>query len=105
MNLISIKRIQEVLSVTNDVACKVRLALERERAGRRISPERTLRHIDVLIEGFGIEYVNFKNGNVAFAYVNTGDSYNGTIVYNYKTLTFQATTVGDIVERDMTKYA
>jgi len=45
---------------------------------------------------FGKERVCYENGKWAFSYVNTGDTYNPTIVWTGKS--YILTTMGDMVE-------
>lgn len=54
--------------------------------------------IDELLEGHGVECVR-KDGEVALEYINMGDTYIPTIVFNHKTWTFRCCSLGDIVEK------
>lgn len=53
---------------------------------------------DALAEGFGVEAVFDSDGDVACSYVNTGDTYNLTLLYDHGRDEFQFTTWGDWIE-------
>lgn len=60
---------------------------------------------DQAIEGYGVEAIEGDNAdryyrNIVALYVNTGDTYKGTVLYNATTNRFSVTTVGDFVERN-----
>jgi hypothetical protein len=56
-----------------------------------------------LLDGFGVEAIREEKsgmGKVVAEYVNMGDTYNATILYNVKSQNFYVTTWGDFVERN-----
>ena len=60
--------------------------------------------IDELIDGYGVESIlNHRNSSVypeiVCDYVNTGDTYNSTVVYRHDIGKFQVTDWGTVVER------
>lgn len=59
-----------------------------------------LENIDKALEGFGIEVIKHPTEYDVFLaeYVNTGDTYNATIVFSYRTRRFYATSWGDWYE-------
>jgi hypothetical protein len=57
-----------------------------------------LHAIDELLEGHGVECIR-KDGEVALEYINMGDTYIPTIVFNHQTWTFRCCSWGDIVEK------
>jgi hypothetical protein len=73
--------------------------------------EREMAKIDKLIEGFGVEAVIFREGeglrnfksdphdDMLALYVNTGDSYSPTILWDARRDTVTLTSWGDFVER------
>jgi hypothetical protein len=77
-----------------EAAC--RKALRLTRAIRR--PSRRLRAIDRLLGMHGVESVSFRNGEHAFSYANSGDSYACTVAL-FASGTFRVTSWGDVVER------
>lgn len=60
--------------------------------------ELILEAINEITDGHGVEYIK-KNGKIAIEYVNMGDTYTPTIVFNRETWTFRCCCWGDIVER------
>ena len=54
--------------------------------------------IDEILEGHGVECIR-KDGKVALEYINMGDTYIPTIVFNHQTWTFRCCSWGDIVEK------
>jgi hypothetical protein len=66
--------------------------------------QRKLICIDKIIGGFGVEVIGDCNScidsDIKAEYVNLGDTYTSTILYNRKTGTYQLTTFGDFVERN-----
>lgn len=65
---------------------------------------RRLRAIDRLLGNHGVENVSLRNGGHGFSYSNTGDSYACTVVL-FASGTFRVSSWGDIVERNMNRYA
>lgn len=62
------------------------------------------------LEGFGVEAVNDNKrsryyGSIGLLYVNTGDSYNATILYDTRRERFILATLGDVVERSPRRFA
>jgi hypothetical protein len=77
-----------------EAACRKALRLTAAIA----KPSRRLRAIDRLLGMHGVESVRFRNGEHAFSYANTGDSYACTVVL-FASGAFRVTSWGDIVER------
>lgn len=50
------------------------------------------------IAGFGVECAGGGNGFPAVLYVNTGDTYDPTILYTVRSGAFRLTTLGDWAE-------
>lgn len=87
----------------------LRFALERRSSARKI-----LEECDVLLDGFGVEYITHSGRNYAdtmdgsdlvCAYVNLGDTYTCTIVWNYVSKRFEVTSWGDFWEWYEAKFA
>jgi hypothetical protein len=74
--------------------------------GRNSRIEIILECINELLEGYGIEairledtWINSYHGDIAFTYVNMGETYTSTILYDTKRDTFLVSSYGDIVEK------
>ena len=57
--------------------------------------------LDEIIEGFGLESVRDPDDefHYQFSYVNTGDTYTATFIYDEDTGEFHVTNVGDYIEK------
>ncbi len=84
-----------------EAACRKALRITRSMKNR---PNRRLRAIDRLLGMHGIERIHEKNGELAFTYANSGDTYAATVIL-YASGTFRVTSWGDIVERNMNRFA
>jgi len=103
------KNLQEWLRLDPDVA----RALAREMktaAGDTDAVDRALDNANVAMHAHGIEsiegdyQVDNYYYNIVALYVNTGDAYNGTVLYETENERFLVTTWGDWVERNERKY-
>lgn len=110
MNTPSIKKILQAFPhLDRKTAAAVKLAMIEDQpaparwytTGRKI--DRQMHAINALIEGHGIEHAPAEKGP-GFDYVNMGDTYAATIVYDYKTGRFSVTTVGDVIERNPRRF-
>jgi hypothetical protein len=61
-------------------------------------PERLMSCLDEVIRGDGVEVIE-EDGRLLALYVNTGDTYSPTLLYNLKTRAVSLTTWGDFAER------
>lgn len=80
------------------------------RVSRERSPETALRFADEVLEGFGAEYAASVNDSMfkarGVSYVNMGDVYNVTVLYDHAKGRFlYNTTLGDVVERHPKRFA
>ena len=78
-------------------------------AGDADRVDKALAEIDEIIDGHGVEairgaWVDNYYGDVVGLYVNTGDTYNNTVVYDTTEDRFDVTTMGDWVESYSDKY-
>lgn len=68
--------------------------------------DRILACVNETMDGFGVEPIW---GNDPFwpaaDYINTGDTYNATILFNRITRAFSLTTFGDFIERNEKRYS
>jgi hypothetical protein len=73
------------------------------------SVDRALDTASRLVGGYGVEaihgkYVDRYYQDIVGLYVNTGDTYNGTLLFNTITEKFSLTTMGDFVEKYSDRY-
>lgn len=61
--------------------------------------ERAAYAVNALLGGHGVEGITDASGRVVATYVNMGDTYAATLLFNHATGTVYVTTVGDFVER------
>lgn len=97
------KRLREELDLTSQQAREVKEILKEAATttqGRRI--EKALLDISDIIDGFGVESIRVGSedysgywGDAAAAYINTGDIYNATVIYDVDRDRFYLTSVGD----------
>lgn len=90
------------------------IASEMERhiknAGTRKEVDHALNYVDDMIHGHGVEairgdyHVDNYYYDIVGLYVNTGDTYNATLVYDTDREKFVLTTMGDWVEKNERKY-
>jgi hypothetical protein len=64
---------------------------------------RILQAADKLMDGNGVERISGVGGGLM--YVNMGDTYDTTLIYDYKTNRFVVSSWGDIVERQPRRFA
>ena len=88
-NAPSIKSLLESFPhITEESAKKIRAIIHKD--GK-------LGAINILIDGYGVEYLEYSDSTYAGAYVNMGDAYNATILKTANGA-FRLTTWGDFVE-------
>jgi hypothetical protein len=105
----TIKNIVAVLGVSTAQANAIRaVLLSSEKSGVDIDP--ALEFVNATVGAHGIEavrgeiHVDNYFGDIVGLYVNTGDTYNGTVVYDTTKGTFSVTTLGFWVEQYERKY-
>ena len=105
----SAKTLSKAFGITKDQAEAVRAAIRLGGGGGRHA-EDAMRVINGILEGHGVEairgdyYVDRYHYDIVASYVNMGDTYNATIVYETETGRFIVTSYGDWVERNERKY-
>jgi hypothetical protein len=89
--------------MSNTDAKALKAALDGARGTKSV--DEALETANKLIEGYGIEAIRgeaptyrFYYQDIVALYVNTGDTYTGTVVYDVEKQQFQLTTFGDWVE-------
>lgn len=60
--------------------------------------KRTLKHADQLLDGSGVEYLVPDDGTQPIAYVNMGDTYLTTLLFDHEKNRFVIGSWGDVVE-------
>jgi hypothetical protein len=113
MGLPSKKKIQEWFGAYfqhEGVDPKVGAAMVRKALEEAKNPDAALDAVNALIRGHGIEairgdyQVDRYYYDIVALYVNMGDSYAGTLLYETDTRQFHVTTMGDWVEWKEKKY-
>ena len=70
--------------------------------------ELKLEALNEIIEGYGIEYIQHKDDTFTdpqgLTYVNLGDTYANTIIFDHSCNSFKLCSFGDIVESDTESY-
>ena len=94
-------------SDTLKVAKEIRKQLESATSHNRI--DKALEEINKLLHGYGVEPVrdNEFSGyycDIGLLYVNMGDTYDMTVIYDTRNDSFKVCSWGDIVERDMNRF-
>jgi len=105
----SVKTIKRQLNVTSAVAVRIRAALAHGASGDHQAVDDALDKIDECLSGFGVEaisgnYVDRYYQNIVVLFVNMGDMYANTVIYETDTGRFILTTVGDWVEHNADWY-
>ena len=114
MRLPTAKTLQRIKGMEVEQARKLRAVLE-EHFGQAPRPtydkvHAALMAADRIIGGHGVEYIRHKKDADDFTraygldYVNLGDTYDCTLVFNWLTQTWYVSSWGDIVERNMNAY-
>lgn len=103
------KNLQEWLKLEPSVARALASEMK-SAAGDEEAVDRALENANATIHGYGIEPINgdYHVDNYYFdivaLYVNTGDTYNATVLYETEKEKFLVTTMGDWVERNERRY-
>lgn len=94
----TVKRMMGVLRISRAEAQLIRDAMERR------SVTGTLRFADKVLGGSGVEYIAAVDDDQytpnGLDYVNMGDPYIATVLYDHKTGRYKIGGWGDVVERD-----
>ena len=103
MRLPSIKTIETGLSVDHRTAMRVHKEMTDLRNGRTPDERVALQCIDDLIGGHGVEYIRSSQDTMRKAdgleYVNMGDPYRATVLFDHAAGTFYVGCWGDWTER------
>jgi hypothetical protein len=100
-----IKEIESGFQVSRISAIRAVIILERFAYHK---PFKALKILDVLLDGFGVEYIASSNDTCfdyyGIEYINTGDTYSTTILYDRDKDKMFLCSWGDIVENRMNFY-
>lgn len=105
----SAKRIAEYFDVDDNVADGIRAAMKLGEEGNRQASD-AMKAINGLLDGHGVEairgdyHVDNYHFDIVATYVNMGDTYVGTVLYETETGRFLLTTYGDWVESKGEEY-
>jgi hypothetical protein len=96
-------------NITEQDAVALRAVLAAVDVKSHRSVDDTLKTANRLIGGYGVEvlrgkYVNSYYGDIVAEYVNVGDSYAATLLFNTVTSRFSLTSWGDFVEKNAKRY-
>lgn len=101
--------IREALGLDQEKAEQVRDVLMRESTGQ-VDAEQAMEEINDILGLFGVValtgdyHVDRYYFNIVALYLNTGDTYNTTVLYETETETFHLVSWGDWVEQNQEKY-
>lgn len=104
------KNLQEWFPEISAEDAKALAKYMKQGAGDRHSVDNALDTINQVIGGYGVEairgdyHVDNYYYDIVGLYVNTGDTYNATVVYDTERERFEVTTFGDWVEKNQKRY-
>ena len=97
----SVKKLSESLNISTANARLIRSAMD---AGQSV--QKVLRLADKIMDAHGVEYIQSGEDTVydkdGLDYVNMGDTYDTTLIFDHRKGRFIVSSWGDIVERDRT---
>jgi len=97
----SVKKLSESLNISTADARLIRSAMD---AGQSV--QKVLRLADKIMDAHGVEYIQSGEDTVydkdGLDYVNMGDTYDTTLIFDHRKGRFIVSSWGDIVERDRT---
>jgi len=104
------KRLLQVFSISKEEAKEIDLLLSKIRKVSGAKAEVMLKRINKLIGGYGVEAIrgsSFRRGyygDIVALYINKGDTYDTTIIFNTITKMPMIASMGYFVEKNMRKY-
>lgn len=97
----SVKKLSESLNISTANARLIRSAMD---AGQSV--QKVLRLADKIMDAHGVEYIQSGEDTMydkdGLDYVNMGDTYDTTLIFDHRKGRFIVSSWGDIVERDRT---
>jgi hypothetical protein len=110
MRLPSVKTIEKILRCDNFAAKAIRGAMESFRDNGENSRDlrRSLQVIDSIIDGHGVEFLRSNQDTIhafhGLEYVNMGDPYRATVLFDHASQSFSVGCWGDVVERNPRRF-
>jgi hypothetical protein len=99
----SIKRMQDMLQISKEKASALKGMMD---DGKSVST--ILREADRALNGHGVEYIDSREDTMrsrdGISYVNMGDTYDTTLLFDHKTGRFSVGAWGDVVERQPRRF-
>jgi len=99
----SVQRMMDFLKISKEQASALKAMMD---DGKSVST--ILREADRLLNGHGVEYIQSHADTMrsqdGLSYVNMGDTYDTTLLYDHKTGRFSVGSWGDIVERQPRRF-
>lgn len=99
----SVKTALDFLDLGHEDAT-VLVAILKRALGSSQRVEAAMKASNELVSGHGVEVFRGKSGDVVALYVNVGDPYAGTVIYNVVTEAFAISTVADWLTTYASRY-
>ncbi len=105
-----IKRLRTIFILTKEEAKEIDQFMTKIRKVSGNNAEEIMKRISRLIGGYSIESIRGNSwssrfwGDTVAIYINKGDTYDNTILFNTRTKMPMITTMGDFVERNNNRY-
>jgi hypothetical protein len=94
---------QDMLPISKEQASALKGMMD---DGKSVST--ILREADRVLNGHGVEYIDSREDTMrsrdGISYVNMGDTYDTTLLFDYKTGRFSVGSWGDVVERQPRRF-
>lgn len=99
-----IKNLEKIFKISREEAKEIDSLMTgiRKVSGNKV--DKMLKRINKLIGGYGVEPIRNESQETVALYINMGNTYDTTILFNRKTKMPMITTMGDFVERNILKY-
>lgn len=98
-NYMSVKKMIDLFDIDKNQAIALRKVLA---SNNNVYAK--MQAADDILEGFGVEYIKHKDDDycktLGLEYINMGDSYKPTLIYDYRKQRFLFSTPGDILETE-----
>lgn len=95
----SVARMAKCLNISKVQAAELKALMEKGYVAR------TLNFANKVLDGSGIEYLAPSGGGNGIDYVNMGDAYSSTLLFDHEKSRFLVGSWGDLVERQPRRFA